>query len=306
MARALTLYETYTRQEVHDLFDPGSRFTPSAGTWGLWGIVPIPQAAGDFVLFVTFGREQAGHAFDEWITASGVINWQSQPRQSLADRQVQQFIHHDPARNHIHLFLRTSKSSPYTYLGRLAYHTHDLQRERPVYIQWQILEWNPPQTCLQAMGLTLRPEESQPATQLPADASFDWRGVHYPVNLRQLQSTISRQIVSGLPEEALRFRDWYIEVEGQPVSPKWIFHLITGAGYNEFDAPTARNKLAQIGLIAKPVVSEPVVIQLPLEVNGAKLQVKEQGMYKAKYYKEATVRAFVDFLNDLTLIGEIP
>ncbi len=41
-------------------------------------------------------------------------------------------------------------------------------------------------------------------------------------------------------------------------------------------------------------------------MNGAKLQVKEQGMYKAKYYKKATVRAFVDFLNDLTLIGEIP
>ena len=305
-ARALTLYETYTRQEVHDIFDPGTPFTPQAGTWGLWGIVPVPAKAGDFVFFVTFGKEQAGHHFDEWVGRYGIINWQSQPRQGLADRQIQQFIQHDPARNNIYLFLRTNKSVPYTYLGRLAYHAHDPKRERPVYIQWQILDWNPPLAHLQAMGLTLRLEEPQLAPESAETVSFEWRGVQYPVDLDQLGAIVQRHIQAGLPAEALRFRDWYVEIGGQRVSPKWIFHLITDADYGDFDAPTARDKLEQIGLSAKFVVSEPEIIQLPLEVEGAKHKVKEQGMYKAKYYKEATVRAFVDFLNDLTLIGEIP
>lgn len=140
-ARVLTLYDTYSRQDVHDIFSPDTRFAPSAGTWGLWGIVPISSKPGDVVLFVTFGQQQAGHVFDEWISEDGIINWQSQPRQSLSDRQIQQFIHHDPTRNNVYLFLRTRKSTPYTYFGKLAYYSHDPQHERPVWIQWQILDW---------------------------------------------------------------------------------------------------------------------------------------------------------------------
>jgi hypothetical protein len=58
MARSLILYENYTRQEVHAIFSPETRFTPQSGTWGLLGIVPLPSRAGDFVFFVTFGKEQ--------------------------------------------------------------------------------------------------------------------------------------------------------------------------------------------------------------------------------------------------------
>jgi hypothetical protein len=38
---SLVLYENHTRNEVHDLFDPTSAFTPQAGTWGLQGIVEM-------------------------------------------------------------------------------------------------------------------------------------------------------------------------------------------------------------------------------------------------------------------------
>ena len=54
-------------------------FTPQAGTWGLHGIVKIPDREGDFVFFVTFGQEQGDHAFDESITTEGEFSWQSQP-----------------------------------------------------------------------------------------------------------------------------------------------------------------------------------------------------------------------------------
>lgn len=155
-AQELRLYHDYSRQEVHDIFAPGTPFTPQAGTWGLLGIVKIPDRDGDFVFFVTFGQEQGDHVFREWISEDGVLSWQSQPKQSLADEQIQQFIHHDERRNHIHLFLRTRQGVDYAYLGELKYLWHDPSRERPVWFRWQLLSWPIPPPVRQRMGLRLR------------------------------------------------------------------------------------------------------------------------------------------------------
>jgi hypothetical protein len=114
---ALVLYYDYSRQQVHDIFAPDTPFTPQAGTWGLQGIVAIPNRPGDFVLFVTFGQQQGSHIFDEGITEDGVLSWQSQPKQSLKDRQIHQLIQHDELTNTLYLFLRTRRNVPYTYMG---------------------------------------------------------------------------------------------------------------------------------------------------------------------------------------------
>ena len=66
--RPLQLYSDYTRREVHAVFAPGTPFTPKAGTWGILGIVPVPDRPKDYVFFVTFGRSQGEHTFDEGIT----------------------------------------------------------------------------------------------------------------------------------------------------------------------------------------------------------------------------------------------
>ena len=152
---ALNLYADYSRQEVHEIFSPETTFTPQAGTWGLQGIVRVPERNGDFVFFVTYGQEQGEHVFDEGITEDGVLTWQSQPSQGLDNQQIHQLIAHDELVNTIYLFLRTSGARPYTYLGKLKYLSHDAQREQPVYFQWQILEWDVPPDVLQRMGLTL-------------------------------------------------------------------------------------------------------------------------------------------------------
>jgi hypothetical protein len=153
----LLLYSDYTRQQVHDIFAPHTPFTPQAGTWGLQGIVAIPKRPGDFVFFVTFGQQQGQHVFDEGITEEGVLSWQSQPKQSLTDRQIQQLIQHDELSNTIYLFLRTHRNLPYTYLGTLQYLSHDSEREYPVWFQWQILDWHLPTEVCQRMGLVLQP-----------------------------------------------------------------------------------------------------------------------------------------------------
>jgi hypothetical protein len=155
--RPLVCYADYSREDVHDIFAPATPFTPQRGTWGLHGIVPIPDRPGDFVFFVTYGQRQGEHEFDEDITENGVLSWQSQPSQTLDDAQIHQFIAHDNLRNSIYLFLRTARTKPYTYLGRLGYLTHDVERTMPVYFQWQILDWDPPPEILERMGLALRP-----------------------------------------------------------------------------------------------------------------------------------------------------
>lgn len=151
----LTRWSDYSREDVHSIFSPNTTFTPQAGTWGLQGIVRIPEREGDWVFFVTFGQQQGIHAFDESITDEGVLSWQSQPSQRLDDKIIRALIGHDERVNTIHLFLRTNKRSKYTYLGKLGYQTHDKNREAPVYFQWQLLDWPAPPETLARIGLNL-------------------------------------------------------------------------------------------------------------------------------------------------------
>lgn len=151
--KPLKLYEDYSRQQVQQTFAPEDSFTRGAGLWGISGIVPIPKRPGDFVFFVTFSQEWGGHTFDEGITEEGILTWQSQPSQSLDMPQIKQFINHDESKNSIYLFLRTKRSGSYTYLGRLKYISHDLERENPVYFQWQIIEGAVPPQIRERIGL---------------------------------------------------------------------------------------------------------------------------------------------------------
>jgi hypothetical protein len=150
---SLNLWETYTREEAHDIFQPDTTFTPQTGTWGLQGIVGIANSPGDFVFFVTFGSSQGAHDFDEEISEDGVLTWQSQPRQRLDTPRIQQFIDHDDLKNSIHLFLRTSNNLSYTYFGRLGYLEHDPKREAPVHFSWQLMDWPPSPAVLQSLGI---------------------------------------------------------------------------------------------------------------------------------------------------------
>lgn len=158
--RALELYADYDRRAVHEIFSPFTKFTPQAGTWGLHGIVNIPERPGDYVVFVTFGGASGDHVFDEAVTEDGVLTWQSQPRESLRDARIRDLIQHDDQRNSIYLFLRTHRDNPYSYLGRLRYLSHDAERERPVHFRWQILPGNIPAEVAQRIGLKLEKSSS--------------------------------------------------------------------------------------------------------------------------------------------------
>ena len=140
--KPLKLRDLYSRQDIHGVFSPDSVFTPQAGTWGLHGIIKIPDRENDFVFMITYGQSQGDHDFDEGITEDGVLSWQSQPSQDLQNKVIAQLIRHNDLTNNIYLFLRENKKHDYTYYGRLAYLEHDKDREKPVYFQWQLLDWD--------------------------------------------------------------------------------------------------------------------------------------------------------------------
>jgi len=138
----LIRYNKYSRKEVHDIFSPNTKFTPRGGPWGMSGIVKVPNTEKDYVFLVTYGQKQAEHEFDEEIDENGILTWQSQPSQTLKNKQIQDFINHNSFVNNIYLFLRTNKKNKYTYLGLLSYVSHDNQREMPVHFKWQIIDWD--------------------------------------------------------------------------------------------------------------------------------------------------------------------
>ena len=151
----LVKYESYTRKEVHDLFSKDTIFQPRTGTWGLHGIIKVPEKEKDYIFFVTFNQSAVDYLFEESISKSGVLTWQSQPKQTFKEKRILDFIYHNHLENNIYLFLRTNKNLDYTYLGKLAYLDHDKFKEKPVHFKWRIINWNPSENLLQKIGLTL-------------------------------------------------------------------------------------------------------------------------------------------------------
>jgi hypothetical protein len=156
----LELYQDYDRRSVHNIFDPASKFTVGAGTWGLQGILRVPSTPGGCILFVTLGKQEGAHQFDETINDEGILRWQSQPQQDLNSPVIAELITHDARRGSVHLFLRTARlrrgvAPPYTYLGPLRYFSHDAARARPAHLAWELLAWPIPEHVLARIGLDI-------------------------------------------------------------------------------------------------------------------------------------------------------
>lgn len=156
----LTRYNKYSREDLHNLSGIDKEFKKGSGKWGLQGIVQIPDTKNDFVFFVTFGHEEGGHIFQEGIDKNGVLTWQSQPQQMLHHKRIKEFINHNPGESNIYLLLRTHKSYDYTYLGLLEYLSHDNKREKPVWFQWQIIDWEIKNELFEKIGLVIGETEN--------------------------------------------------------------------------------------------------------------------------------------------------
>lgn len=138
----LTIGQSYSRKDVHELFGGDSKFTPSAGTWGLQGMIRTPDNPLNWVFFVTYGHKEGDYEFKEGITEDGVLIWQSQPRLGFNSQSIKDLISFDSEKNCIYLFLRSDRKHEYKYFGKLSYLSHDSFLEKPVHFEWQLLSWD--------------------------------------------------------------------------------------------------------------------------------------------------------------------
>lgn len=152
----LIKYNNYSREDLHNIYSPTSKYSPGAGIWGVRGIIRIPNTDKDFVFFITKGAKEAGHQFKEGITADGILTWQSQPAQKLQHELIKTLISHNEKANNIYLMFRSNSSSNYTYLGNLKYFRHDSKKEKPVHFKWQVLDWNLDYDLFDEIGLKLQ------------------------------------------------------------------------------------------------------------------------------------------------------
>lgn len=187
----LVRYNKYSREDIHNIFSPNSKFVRGSGYWGISGIIKVPETKKDYIFLVTYGQKQASHEFEENIDENGILTWQSQPSQSLTDSQIQDFINHDDSIDNIYLFLRTDKKSDYTYLGLLSYVSHDNQREKPVYFKWQIIDWDE-EKGKESLGNLKAVEESENINEIDKDLNLVLREtneIYYKKTERKGNST---------------------------------------------------------------------------------------------------------------------
>jgi len=145
--RNLIKYETYNREEIHDIFDPYTVFF--SGSWGMHRMIKIPDREHDYVFLVTLGIKSH-------LSEDGILTWQS-PNKLFKNEHIQNLINHNHLIDNIYLFLTNNSKPPFkfVYLGRLAYVSHDIEMENPVYFKWQILDWDVSNDILEAIGLKL-------------------------------------------------------------------------------------------------------------------------------------------------------
>lgn len=184
--RELRNFDKYTRHEVHDMFSPNTKYVKNSGSWGIHGIVRVPNTLSDYVLFVTLGSSYGKEKYDEGIDENGVLTWQSQKRHDFNSTIIKRLISSNEDRDNLYLFLRTTKKdSNYVFLGKLKYIIHDNIRQNPVYFKWQILEWDFNRTknilnlCIQQPEFNSdKKKQSLQLTSMPIKLQCDLSGIN--------------------------------------------------------------------------------------------------------------------------------
>ena len=68
----LVKYESYTREEVHDLISKDTIFQPRTGTGGSTVFIKVPEKEKDYIFFVTFNQSAVDYLFEEKVYQKAV------------------------------------------------------------------------------------------------------------------------------------------------------------------------------------------------------------------------------------------
>lgn len=163
---SLELYGQYNREEVCQIFSPETKFTKSAGSWGLSGIVSNASKKGDVVFFVTLEPSKS-NTYEDYITNDGRLIWWSQNQHTPESSVIKKLVNHNDKTNTIHLFLRANKEDDYTYLGHLLFDYWDPETRSPVNINWRFKSWPIPSSVQRRISFKTYSEASPLKTLNP-------------------------------------------------------------------------------------------------------------------------------------------
>ncbi|MGG3571067.1 DUF3427 domain-containing protein [Bacillus gobiensis] len=322
-SKELVLHSNYNRKDIHDIFSPDTIFTPQAGTWGLHGIVKVPNRTMDYIFMVTFNKKQGNHLFNESISQSGVLTWQSQPSQSLTEKRVLDFINHNHELNNIYLFLRTKDGIPYTYLGKLAYLSHDPSKEKPVYFKWQIIDWDYSPNLLQKMNLSLIDDKDEviygedplTLTRKPyVDAHFEQNAKpnFYAKDINFVEKSEDNKKLGNYGENLVLDHEikWLLKNGREDLSRKVHHvskHLGDGLGYDILSYDLKGNKKFIEVKTTRGAIGSPFYISSN-EMNFALSNAERFFIYRVYHYNDLSQKGLVYILNteDLKKIKKEP
>ncbi len=81
--------------------------------------------------------------------------------------------------------------------------------------------------------------------------TFRVAGHQYRLSGREVLDRAREALAGDIPTEALRYRNWVVDVDGQPVGVKWLFSLATGLSTDQFNTTQARGVFRRLGLEAR-------------------------------------------------------
>jgi hypothetical protein len=73
------------------------------------------------------------------------------------------------------------------------------------------------------------------------------RGIEVNLTAEQVLAA-GRDALARSPAQSATYQTWYVEVDNNPVSPKWLISHLTGLPVSSFNTSDARRVLAQLGV----------------------------------------------------------
>ncbi|MDC5813049.1 DUF3427 domain-containing protein [Vibrio europaeus] len=190
----LHLYNSYSREELSSLFDPGVEFTSGSGRWGSSGIVPNAPRKDDFAFVVTLEDKSS---YDDYMTEDGVLFWKSQDQHTPASSQVRTLCNHDESVNTIYLFMREKQHQKYTFFGTLAFKDWNPATSNPVHFQWSMLSWPLPEKVRADFKNHIRPA-IDPSYQPPVTEELELSIVSPPKTKKRSKSKVHKKFSNAI------------------------------------------------------------------------------------------------------------
>ena len=85
-------------------------------------------------------------------------------------------------------------------------------------------------------------------SHLDRSVTFRAAGHQYRLSGREVLDHARQVLAGGVPPEALRYRNWVVDVDGQPVGVKWLFSLATDLSVDQFNTVQARSVFRRLGI----------------------------------------------------------